>query len=163
MPRVWGLGCSGWRRLWGRFGPASTASERIRSRGSMRGSKRIYHVPDALLRAFERAKREADDERRCRLNAPNRSSQLWYSPDEYGGALGESKTIVSNPVCRGDVEMRSPQLAAFFIQAFMQCRPLAVRPEGANHQCRKIAPRECSVDLVADEWLGRVTGRAGAS
>src|SRR5260221_11619780 len=49
---------------------------------------------------------------------------MWYSLDEYGGALGESKTIVSNPVCRGDVEMRSPQLAAFFIQAFMQCRPL---------------------------------------
>ena len=40
---------------------------------------------------------------------------------------------------------------------------LAVRPEGANHQWRKIPPRELSIDLVADERLGRVTGRAGAS
>jgi len=40
---------------------------------------------------------------------------------------------------------------------------MAVRPEGANHQWRKIPPRELSIDLVADERLGRVTGRAGAS
>jgi hypothetical protein len=40
---------------------------------------------------------------------------------------------------------------------------LAVRPEGANHQWRKNPPRELSIDLVADERLGRVTGRAGAS
>jgi hypothetical protein len=45
----------------------------------------------------------------------------------------------------------------------LQCRLLAVRPEGANHQWRKIPPRELSIDLVADERLGRVTGRAGAS
>ncbi len=43
------------------------------------------------------------------------------------------------------------------------CRVLAVRPEGANHQWRKIPPRELSIDLEADERLGRVTGRAGAS
>jgi hypothetical protein len=40
---------------------------------------------------------------------------------------------------------------------------LAVRPEGANHLWRKNPPRELSIDLVADERLGRVTGRAGAS
>ena len=40
---------------------------------------------------------------------------------------------------------------------------LAVRPEGANHQWRRNPPRELSIDLVADERLGRVTGRAGAS
>jgi hypothetical protein len=40
---------------------------------------------------------------------------------------------------------------------------LAVRPEGANHLWRKKPPRELSIDLVADERLGRVTGRAGAS
>lgn len=40
---------------------------------------------------------------------------------------------------------------------------MAVRPEGANHQWRKIPPRELSIDLVADERLGRVTGGAGAS
>ena len=40
---------------------------------------------------------------------------------------------------------------------------MAVRPEGADHQWRKIPPRELSIDLVADERFGRVTGRAGAS
>jgi hypothetical protein len=40
---------------------------------------------------------------------------------------------------------------------------VAVRPEGANHQWRKIPPRELSIDLEADERFGRVTGRAGAS
>jgi hypothetical protein len=40
---------------------------------------------------------------------------------------------------------------------------MAVRPEGANHQWRKIPPGELSIDLVADEQLGWVTGRAGAS
>jgi len=40
---------------------------------------------------------------------------------------------------------------------------VAVRPEGANHQWRRIPPRELSIDLEADERFGRVTGRAGAS
>ena len=35
---------------------------------------------------------------------------------------------------------------------------LAVRPEGANHQWRKIPPGELSIDPEADERLGRVTG-----
>ena len=47
--------------------------------------------------------------------------------------------------------------------AFNVCLLMAVRPEGADHQWRKIPPRELSIDLVADERLGRVTGRAGAS
>ena len=38
---------------------------------------------------------------------------------------------------------------------------LAVRPEGANHQWRKTPPRELSIDLEADERLGRVSGWAG--
>jgi hypothetical protein len=38
------------------------------------------------------------------------------------------------------------------------CRLLAVRPEGANHQWRKIPPRKLSIDLEADERLGWVTG-----
>ncbi len=38
-----------------------------------------------------------------------------------------------------------------------------VRPEGAEHQWRKDPPRELSVDLVADERGGRVTGRLEAS
>ena len=40
---------------------------------------------------------------------------------------------------------------------------LAVRPEVANHQWRKIPPGELSIDPVADERLGWATGRAGAS
>jgi hypothetical protein len=43
------------------------------------------------------------------------------------------------------------------------CLLLAVRPEGANYQWRRIPPRELSIVLVADERLGRVTGWAGAS
>ena len=38
-----------------------------------------------------------------------------------------------------------------------------VRPEGVDHQWRKEPPRELSVDLVADERGGRVTGRFEAS
>ncbi len=37
-----------------------------------------------------------------------------------------------------------------------------VRPEGAEHQWRKDPPGELSVDLVADERCGRVTGRVEA-
>jgi adenylate cyclase len=33
----------------------------------------------------------------------------------------------------------------------------SVRPEGAQHQWRKVPPRELSVELVADERLGRAT------
>jgi hypothetical protein len=51
----------------------------------------------------------------------------------------------------------------FHIKPSPRCRLLAVRPEGANHLWRKNPPRELSIDLVADERLGRVTGRAGAS
>jgi hypothetical protein len=40
---------------------------------------------------------------------------------------------------------------------------LAVRPEGANHLWRRNPPRNLSINLVADERLGWVTGRAGAS
>jgi hypothetical protein len=38
-----------------------------------------------------------------------------------------------------------------------------VRLEGARHQRRRIPHRELSIDLVADERLGRATGRAEAS
>ena len=36
---------------------------------------------------------------------------------------------------------------------------LAVRPEGANYQWRKIPPAELSIDSVANERLGWVAGR----
>jgi hypothetical protein len=38
-----------------------------------------------------------------------------------------------------------------------------VRPEGANHQWRKIPSGKLSIGPVADERLGRATGRVGAS
>ena len=39
---------------------------------------------------------------------------------------------------------------------------LAVRPEGADYQWRKIPHGELSIDPVADERLARGTARAGA-
>ena len=39
----------------------------------------------------------------------------------------------------------------------------AVRPEGADHQWRKIPPRELSIALVAGERFGRATGWIEAS
>jgi hypothetical protein len=43
------------------------------------------------------------------------------------------------------------------------CPLVAVRPEGAKHLWRKNPPRKLSIDLEANERLGRVTERAGAS
>src|SRR5262249_33264871 len=42
------------------------------------------------------------------------------------------------------------------------CPQYLVRPEGANHQWRKIPSGKLSIGPVADERLGRVTGRVGA-
>jgi hypothetical protein len=39
----------------------------------------------------------------------------------------------------------------------------AVRPEGADHQWRKVPARELSIDLVADERFGWATGQVEAS
>src|SRR6266481_8070260 len=49
--------------------------------------------------------------------------------------------------------------ADWHVQAQRRGPEVAVRPEGANHLWRKKPPRELSIDLVADERLGRVTGR----
>jgi hypothetical protein len=49
------------------------------------------------------------------------------------------------------------------LDGMSECLLVAVRPEGANHQWRKIPPGELSIDPVANERLGWVTGRAGAS
>ena len=50
--------------------------------------------------------------------------------------------------------------AASIRTAMMRAR---VRLDGAYRQWRKVPPRELSIDLVADERSGRVTGRAEAS
>jgi hypothetical protein len=47
--------------------------------------------------------------------------------------------------------------------ALLLCRPMAVRPEGADHQWRKIPSGELSIDPEADERLVRVTAWAEAS
>jgi hypothetical protein len=51
----------------------------------------------------------------------------------------------------------------FLIPGGFGTRQETVRPEGAEHQWREDPPRELSVDLVADERGGRVTGRLEAS
>ena len=38
-----------------------------------------------------------------------------------------------------------------------------VRPDGADHQWRRVPPRELSIALVADERFGRVTDWIEAS
>jgi hypothetical protein len=43
------------------------------------------------------------------------------------------------------------------------CPDVAVSPEGADHQWRKIPPGELSIDPVADERLVRATASAEAS
>lgn len=40
---------------------------------------------------------------------------------------------------------------------------VSVRPEGARQPAGEVPPRELSIDLVANERLGRATGRAEAS
>ena len=57
------------------------------------------------------------------------------------------------------------RIAPLTLRDFVRCMSpvLAVRPEGANHQWRKIPPGELSIDPVADERLGRATARVGAS
>jgi hypothetical protein len=44
-----------------------------------------------------------------------------------------------------------------------EIKNFAVRPEGADHQWRRVPPRELSIALVADERFGRVTGWIEAS
>ena len=73
----------------------------------------------------------------------------------------------SRPSCAGKASSTtcSGSILAYLYTPLLQCMSpqLAVRPEGANHQWRKIPPGELSIDPVADERLVRVTARAGAS
>ena len=53
--------------------------------------------------------------------------------------------------------MRSQSGSSAWEQTSSPYNPFqTVRPEGADHQWRKMPPRELSVDLVADERGGRV-------
>jgi hypothetical protein len=56
-----------------------------------------------------------------------------------------------------------PSATGRVFSAWREGLQMAVRPEGAKHLWRKNPPRKLSIDLEANERLGRVTGRAGAS
>ena len=61
------------------------------------------------------------------------------------------------------VPMRESTIINEYIDTAFEGPKLAVRPEGANHRWRRIPPGELSIDPVASERLGWVTGRAEAS
>ena len=71
--------------------------------------------------------------------------------DAYGYARGPIRGE-----CIAEIEADVEQGGA-------ECLNLAVRPEGADHQWRKIPPGELSIDPEADERLVRATARVGAS
>ncbi len=79
--------------------------------------------------------------------------------------LGSSRTKhCLTAHCIGTLPVwRLSKIAHFAAIALASCPLLAARPEGADHQWRKNPPGELSIDPVADERLGRVTGGAGAS
>ena len=58
-----------------------------------------------------------------------------------------------------DTRQEGQEKAAILGFMLVECAEFtnfAVRPDGACHQWRKVPPRELSIDLVADERLGRV-------
>jgi hypothetical protein len=57
----------------------------------------------------------------------------------------------------------SQKVAALRVSSAAEIKIYAVRPEGADYQWRKVPPGELSIVPVADEQLGRVTGRVEAS
>jgi hypothetical protein len=87
---------------------------------------------------------------------------------------GESTSDATPAVSNQDACLPAPHLTAMILErmavigldhgeATFEIGFVLVRPEGACHQWRTVPPRELSIDLVADERLGRVTGRAEAS
>ena len=100
--------------------------------------------------------------RRSRPEPPRTISTIEARRGGHSGVFSHVVTprLSPSPLDVGLVAHRSEKLAPL---AGDGGPVVAVRPEGANHLWRKKPPRELSIDLVADERLGRVTGRAGAS
>jgi NitT/TauT family transport system substrate-binding protein len=86
----------------------------------------------------------------------------------YALRLQEGGIVKSSPqkiIAQGTDWRFLNQLKRELSRRLLHCMSpeVAVRPEGANHQWRKIPPGELSIDLVADERLVRVTAWVGAS
>jgi hypothetical protein len=96
-------------------------------------------------------------ERSAREAAEAFGADRWYS-DPFAMIRDERIDIVTIAV-----KVPAPPIRWTWMVSFSTSCIHGLRPEGANHQWRKIPPRDLSIDLVADERLGRVTGRAGAS
>ena len=86
------------------------------------------------------------------------SRQVLYTEQQQGWMARRADASSWRPSLRGH-----PGLTLRTVIAATGGRVVAVRPEGADHLWRRIPPGELSIDPVADERLGRVTGRAGAS
>ena len=81
-------------------------------------------------------------------------------PDSCTAANDERgcSALINHLVGAGEIPSVRRRAAIFSMSVI-----LAVRPEGANHQWRKIPPGELSIDPVADERLVRVIAWVGAS
>src|SRR5690349_21175782 len=76
------------------------------------------------------------------------------------GRNGYSAKSVLTDTAKLDLQIPRDRLSTFDPQLIP---PYSVRPEGANHQWRKISPGELSIASVADERLGWVTDLVEAS
>ena len=120
-------------------------------------------------------------------NSSSRRSPTWQEMSESGNAHLERCTLRPGNVHSADGwrDVREPVVARQrdrklrrlfgadatfaspdsyeYVEAEDASPHFSVRPEGADHQWRKVPSRELSVDLVADERGGWVTGRLEAS
>jgi uncharacterized protein YhfF len=120
-------------------------------------------VPKAVLKTIELTKRrfdEVDEAFAYDEGEGDRSLQYWREAHaRYFSRLGRYAPDMMLWCERFELVERIGRVR----WRLLSCRFMAVRPEGANHQWRKIPPGELSIDPVANERLGWVTGRAGAS
>src|SRR5690242_15478374 len=86
-----------------------------------------------------------------------------FRPAFCAGSRNTDLSATYRALLYGDLHRTQRSTVALNGTCPIQIGFVLVRPEGACHQRRRIPPRELSIDLVADERLGRVTGRAEAS
>ena len=97
--------------------------------------------------------------RRESVGGRNSPALCLSTPESGLASLGASHAAESANV-RVPSES-GPRLVT--LERSLHSQKQTVRPDGAEHQWRKVPPRELSVDLVADERGGWVTGRLEAS